>query len=66
MRGPLSGKTLRLMPWTNDLRADVEEQLAWEPDIDANAIAVMVVDGHVTLLDEIEIMCPPRRLVDHA
>jgi osmotically-inducible protein OsmY len=37
------------MPWNNDLRSDVEEQLAWEPDIDANAIAVMVVDGHVTL-----------------
>ena len=37
------------MPWNNDLRADVEEQLAWEPNIDANAIAVIVVDGHVTL-----------------
>ena len=37
------------MPWNSDLRADVEEQLAWEPSIDANAIAVVVVDGHVTL-----------------
>jgi osmotically-inducible protein OsmY len=39
----------RTMPWNSDLRADVEEQLAWEPNIDANAIAVIVVDGHVTL-----------------
>jgi osmotically-inducible protein OsmY len=39
----------RTMPWNSDLRADVEEQLAWEPDIDANAIAVLVLDGHVTL-----------------
>jgi osmotically-inducible protein OsmY len=37
------------MPWNSDVRADVEEQLAWEPTIDANAIAVSVDDGHVTL-----------------
>ena len=37
------------MPWNSDLRADVEEQLAWEPNIDADTIAVIVVDGHVTL-----------------
>jgi BON domain len=37
------------MPWNSELRSDVEEQLAWEPDIDADAIAVIVVDGHVTL-----------------
>lgn len=49
MRGPVSGAKLPSMPWNSDLRSDVEEQLAWEPDIGANAIAVMVVDGHVTL-----------------
>jgi osmotically-inducible protein OsmY len=49
MRGPVGGAKLRGMPWNSDLRSDVEEQLAWEPDIDANAIAVLVVDGHVTL-----------------
>jgi osmotically-inducible protein OsmY len=49
MRGPVSGARLPAMPWNSDLRSDVEEQLAWEPEIDANAIAVMVVDGHVTL-----------------
>jgi osmotically-inducible protein OsmY len=37
------------MPWNSDLRSDLEEQLAWEPDLDADAIAVLVVDGHVTL-----------------
>jgi len=37
------------MPWNSDLRADVEEQLAWEPNIDADTIAVIVLDGHVTL-----------------
>ena len=37
------------MPWNSDLRADVEEQLAWEPNIDADTIAVVVLDGHVTL-----------------
>jgi osmotically-inducible protein OsmY len=50
MRGPGSGANLPfMMPWNTDLRADVEEQLAWEPNIDANAIAVIVIDGHVTL-----------------
>jgi osmotically-inducible protein OsmY len=39
----------RTMPWNSDLRADVEEQLAWEPNIDADTIAVVVLDGHVTL-----------------
>jgi len=37
------------MPWNSDLRSDVEEQLAWEPGIHADAIAVLVVDGQVTL-----------------
>jgi osmotically-inducible protein OsmY len=37
------------MPWNTDIRADVEEQLAWEPDLNARAIAVIVIDGHVTL-----------------
>jgi osmotically-inducible protein OsmY len=50
MRGPGSGANLRfMMPWNSDLRADVEEQLAWEPNLDSDAIAVIVVDGHVTL-----------------
>ena len=50
MRGPGSGANLPfMMPWNTDLRADVEEQLAWEPNIHADAIAVIVVDGHVTL-----------------
>lgn len=49
MRGTVRGAKLPSMPWDSDLRSDVEEQLAWEPNIDANAIAVMVVDGHATL-----------------
>jgi osmotically-inducible protein OsmY len=50
MRGPVGGANLRfMMPWNSDLRADVEEQLAWEPNLDSDAIAVIVVDGHVTL-----------------
>ena len=37
------------MPWNSNLRSEIEELLAWEPDIDADAIAVLVVDGHETL-----------------
>ena len=49
MHGPVRRAKLQSMPWNSDLRSDVEEQLAWEPELDANAIAVLVVDGHVTL-----------------
>jgi osmotically-inducible protein OsmY len=37
------------MPWNTDIREDVEEQLAWDPNLDAKVIAVTVIDGHVTL-----------------
>jgi osmotically-inducible protein OsmY len=37
------------MPWNDDVRADVEEALAWDPKVDANTIAVSAADGHITL-----------------
>jgi osmotically-inducible protein OsmY len=37
------------MPWNDEVRADVEEELAWDPKVDANTIAVSAADGHITL-----------------
>lgn len=37
------------MPWDNDVRADVQEALTWDPKVDAGTIAVSAVDGHITL-----------------
>lgn len=37
------------MPWNDEMREDVEEELAWDPNVDAKSIAVSAVDGHVTL-----------------
>jgi osmotically-inducible protein OsmY len=37
------------MPWNEEVRADVQEALAWNPKVDIDAIAVSADDGHVTL-----------------
>jgi osmotically-inducible protein OsmY len=41
-------KELR-MPWNDEMREDIEEELTWDPKVDAKSIAVSVDDGHVTL-----------------
>jgi osmotically-inducible protein OsmY len=37
------------MPWNDEVRADVEEALAWDAKLADDTIAVSVDDGHVTL-----------------
>jgi osmotically-inducible protein OsmY len=37
------------MPWNAEVRADVEEALAWDAELADDTIAVSADDGHVTL-----------------
>jgi osmotically-inducible protein OsmY len=37
------------MKSTDQLRSDVEQELAWEPEIDESHIALSVTDGAVTI-----------------
>ena len=37
------------MPWNDDVAADVIEQLCWDPNVDASAVAVSADDGRITL-----------------
>lgn len=62
---PLTGREKEAHVKTNvELLADVEEELEWEPEIDADHVAVVVNDGAVTLFGHVPSLFQRTRAVE--